>query len=572
MPGQHRAGSPAANVALGNVFRRFWPFARRNRLLLALSITFLLVATACETAGIMLFGVITDRVLQTGDFNAFWVPGIGWLVAACIGGFAMFGGNYLCSIASERFLLLLRDHVFGHLQRLSPSFFEERPIGDLLSRLTADTEEIESLVASGIVHLISAFASMVVFAGAALYLRWDLALVAFAVAPVLWLAVRGFSRRVGEAAARERRSSGTIGAIAEESLSNVALVQAYNRETTEHERFHAEGRTWKLARLAESRLSALYDGMVEIVETLCVLAVLGFGAWEVAHHRLTLGGLLSFAGFIGYLYPPVQSLGQLTLNLVSARASAARVMELLDTAPAVSSRTDRRPADKARGHIEFRSVEFRYPGSTRTSLSDLSLTASPGEVVTIAGPSGAGKSTISKLLLRYYDPDRGGIFLDGVDIRTLPLEYVRESVTLLLQETLVFDGTIYENIAFGSPHATRSEVMAAARAAEVDTFVRTMPDAYETVIGQRGRRLSGGQRQRIAIARAIVRNSPVLILDEPTAGLDAATAQRIMRPLRRLMAGRTTILITHDLDLVPAPDATVMIDGGRRAQTLGALA
>jgi ATP-binding cassette subfamily B protein len=387
--------------------------------------------------------------------------------------------------------------------------------------------------------------------------------VSFAIAPLFWVAVRSFTSRFRDAAVRERESDGAMTSVVEESLSNQALVQAYNRQRTEQRRLHRAGLSWLEAKMAESRLSALYEPLVQVIETVCVLVVLGFGAWELTNNRITLGGLLAFAAYLGYLYPPIQNLGHINLIASEATASADRIIEIMEARPAVAEVPAARTRAARRGRVAFDGVTFRYPGSDRPVLEELSFRAGPEELVLLTGPSGSGKSTITKLLLRFYDPDAGRIRLDGVDVRELSLETLRDTVTLLQQENLLFPGTVRDNIAYGRPGATDEQIISAARAAEAHDFITALPEGYDTPVGQRGRLLSGGQRQRIAIARAMVRDAPVLILDEPTTGLDAPTARRVLGPLRRLMAGRTTILITHDLRLAPEADKIIALDGSR---------
>ncbi|MEV5750326.1 ABC transporter ATP-binding protein [Actinoallomurus sp. NPDC052308] len=521
----------------------------------------LILSAACEVVAIRLFGDITDRVLAAKNLHAFWTPALMWLGVTVLSGVATFGGSYLTTLVGERFLLRLRDAVFAHVQRLSPDFLDNRDLGDLMIRLTGDIEAIEQFAASGVIGAVTAAVSAVFFAGAALYVRWDLALVSFAVAPLFWLAMRNFTARFRDAAVQERASDGALTSVVEESLSNQALVQAYNRQRAEQRRLHREGLSWLEARMAETRLAALYEPLVQVIETVCVLVVLGFGAWELTNDRVTLGGLLSFAAYLGYLYPPIQSLGQVGLTASEATASAERIVELMETPPAVANRPAARTRTARRGRVAFDNVTFSYPGKDRPAIENLSFRAGPEELVLLTGPSGSGKSTITKLLLRFYDPRFGRIRLDGVDIRELSLATLRDTVTLMQQETMLFPGTVRDNIAYGRPDATDEQIAAAARSAEAHDFIAALPQGYDTPVGQRGRLLSGGQRQRIAIARAMLRDSPVLILDEPTTGLDAPTARRVLEPLRRLMAGRTTILITHDLYLAPEADKVIVIGG-----------
>jgi ATP-binding cassette, subfamily B, bacterial len=548
---------------LRGIFRRFWSYSRGDRRRLLAGGFFALLVSGGEVGTVVVFETITNKVLGQGRTGAFWPLAGAWLGIAVATSAAMFASGYLTSLASERFLLRLRDSVFAHAQRLSPDFFGRQRLGDLMVRLIDDVEVIEALVSSGFVQTVTAAVSVVLFAAAAVVIQWQLALVTFAVAPLFWLASRGFSGRLGQATGRERAVSGSLSSAVEESLANQALVQAYNQQSEQAGRLHEVGVSWLRAKMAEIRLHSIYSPVVNIVETMCILIVFGFGAWEVAGHRLSLGGLLSFAILLTYIYPEVQGLSGYRVTIAASRASAHRVTEILEFSPLVSDRAAALTGGHARGRVEFDNVTFAYPGADRTTLEGLSFTAEPGRLLAVIGPSGAGKSTVASLLLRFYDPAKGRILLDGCDIRDLSLRSLRDNVTLLQQENLLFAGTVRDNIAYGRHGATEAEVHAAARAAGAHDFITALPRGYDTPVGQRGRLLSGGQRQRIAIARAVLRDTPVLILDEPTTGLDPAGVRRLIGTLGKVAAGRTTILITHNLGLAAIADDVVSLDAGR---------
>ncbi|WP_328510026.1 ABC transporter ATP-binding protein/permease [Streptomyces mirabilis] len=544
-------------------FARFWPLTRGDRTWLLLIIGCVVVAALAETASILLFAQLTDHALKAGSLSAFWEPAGAWLGVAVIGAIVGYLGNSLAVWTAERFVLRLRASVFRHVQDLAPDFFQKHRQGDLVERLTGDVEAIEQMVVSGVVGTVSAAFSAVFYATAALWLRWDLALVTFLLAPLFLVAARRFAGRIKTASQEERAADGAITSVVEESLGNVVLTQAYNRRRAEEKRLDREARAWMRASVGGARASEMYEQFVEVVETLCVLAVIGLGAWEISKGRMSLGQLLAFAAFLGYLYPPIRNLGQLGLTLTAATAGAERIQEILDTEPAVTE-----PAEPVRdwpvhGWVSFHGASFRYPGTDRESLHDVTFTAGPGELVIVTGPSGAGKSTLSKLLTRFYDPTAGVICLDGVPLPDVSLEFLRENVALLPQETLILHGTIRENIECGRPGASRADIERAATDAVAHDFISALPDGYDTEIAPGTATLSGGQLQRIAIARAMLRAAPVLVLDEPTAGLDSIAARRVVQPLRRLMAGRTTIMITHDLSLAPDADRILVVDGGR---------
>ncbi|MEY9838376.1 ABC transporter ATP-binding protein [Streptacidiphilus sp. EB103A] len=563
-----------ARISAREAFRNLWPLARVWRLRLALAALCLLVSSACDVAIVAVFSYITDHVLSKGDLTLVWQPAFLWLGLAAVEGLATFAGSYTLSWVGENFLRRLRDRTFHHLQQLSPDFFESRPTGDLVERLTSDVDAIEGLVVTTPVTLVTCAANTVFFACAALYVRWGLALLTFAAAPLFWLAARVFSKRIRSVSREERDGNGALTAAIEESLANMTLVQAYNRQDAQGAKVHRESVAWMGAVIRQYKLSYAYGPLATLVETVCLLSVIVAGAWEITAGRLTLGGLLAFSAYLGYLYPQIQALGSVQLSLASSTAAAERVLEILETHPSVRdpqvlSRTGRPaaapvavPGPRARGVLSFDRVGFTYPNTRRPILDDVSFTAWPGQLVLIAGPSGAGKSTVAKLLLRLYDPTSGSVLLDGQDIAGLPLSRLRDTVTLVPQETMVFDASIGENIAYGRPGASMEEIRRAAAGADLDAFVSSLPEGYETPIGPRGRLLSGGQRQRLAIARALVRDTPVLVLDEPTTGLDAASAARVMEPLKRLMADRTTFLITHDAHLAEQADAFLSVEHG----------
>jgi ATP-binding cassette subfamily B protein len=554
------AGTDGESVR--DTVRRFWPYTRGDRGRLLLGAILAIFVTISEIGTVIVFDIITNKVLTEHRLAGFWPLAAAWLGIAVATAGVMFVGGYQSSLAQERFLLRLRDGVFAHAQRLSLDFFDRKRLGDLMVRLIDDLEVIEGLVCSGLVAAAAAAVSLLLLAAAAVVISSSLAVLAFAVAPLFWLVSRAFSGRLARAAGQEREASGSISSAVEESLSNQALVQAFNRQSYQALRLHEEGVSWLRARMGETRLNAIYAPVMYIVETLCVLIVFGAGAWEVAGGRVTLGAILSLAILLTFIYPEVQSLTGYRSTLAEGRASARRVTEILQRRPLVTDGTRAiRGRVRGRGLIDFESVSFAYPDADHLAIDRLTFSARPGQMLAITGPSGAGKSTVARLLLRFYDPDCGRILLDGIDIRELSLQTLRYNITLLQQESLLFAGTIRDNIGYAARGATDTQIHAAARAAGAHEFITALPDGYRTQLGERGRLLSGGQRQRIVLARAVLRDAPVLILDEPTTGLDPASARALMPLLGTAMVGRTIIVITHDHALAAAADSILHITG-----------
>ena len=550
-------------VPVGQVFRRFWPHARPYQRMLPLVLLFVALVPAIEAATIWMYKILVDEVLIPQRFDLLlWVI-LGYVGLQLAEGVATFCDEYLSDWVGGRFIVSLRTEFFAHLHDLSLAFFDRERLGDVMSRVTDDVEEIEDLMLSGVASAVSYFFQLLFFTAALFYLDWQLALVSLFVVPLFWLAARHFSRKIKRAAREERRRSGSIGAVAEESLSNAALVQAYNRKDEEVARFHRENEGSFAAQMAATRLSSLFSPLINMIELAGVVVVVAFGAYQLSRGNLTVGGLLVFLVFLGQLYGPIRGVSSLLNSFYSASAGAERIIEFLDEEPSVTERAGAVDLGRAEGRVEFDGVSFGYPGKDAPALEDVSFSVGPGETLALVGPSGAGKSTVAKLMLRFYDPGAGSIRLDGHDLSSLTLRSLRESVAVLLQETLVFDGTIRENIAYGRPDATDEEIEAAAKAADAHDFILALREGYDTSIGQKGRLLSGGQRQRIAIARAMIRDAGVLVLDEPTTGLDAGSSEKVMRPLQRLMEGRATIVISHNLMTVREATEIAVLEDGR---------
>ncbi|MBV8539702.1 MAG: ABC transporter ATP-binding protein [Pseudonocardiales bacterium] len=558
---------PAPSLRVRDIFTRFWPDARPFRVWLGLSLTLVVVAPLLDTATIWLFKLLIDDVLTVHSLSAFPPIAITYLAITVVLGVVEFTDDYLTAWIGESFLHRLRTRVFTHLQTLSAGFFDTRPLGDTLSRLTGDLSAIENLVLSGVTGIAAQVVKIGLFAGVLFYLSWQLTSVSLIAVPICWLTARFFSRRIKVASREVRRRGGSINAMAEESLGNTLLIQVYNRQQAEITRFTEQSRRSVTAELAATRLRAMFSPLVNLLEVAGVMVVIGMGVWELTSNRITLGGLLVFLAYLSQLYSPARGLGQLSTTVYAAAAGAERVIDLLDQQPDVRAPTHPVPLPHPHGTISLDQVGFRYPGATTDALNEISFTVEPGHSLALVGTSGAGKTTLTKLLLRLHDPSTGAVRLDGIDARDLDPHQLRATMSAVLQETLLLDGTIAENILAGRPDATQAELVTAATAADAHEFIIALPEGYDTRVGQRGRLLSGGQRQRIAIARAMIRNTPVLILDEPTTGLDTAAGERILTPLRRLMTGRTTIVISHDLATVTEVDQIIHLDHGRIIDT-----
>ena len=554
--------APAPPVPIRQIFSRFWPDAKPYRKLIVLAVVLSIASPAVQAAVIWLFKLVVDEVLVPRRLAPLLPLAAAYVGLTMVRGAISFEREYISNLASEQFVLDLRTRLFEHIQRLSMDFFEARKLGDILSRLTSDVGAIEDFMVSGVSNAIGYVARIVLFVSALLLIDARLAVVSLVALPLFWLVSRLFSRRIQVASRETRRTSGTMSAVAAESLVNAPLVQAFNQQANEVARFRRQGVQSFHARMAAGAIRALFAPIVELVDILAVLLVLAVGTYELTQNRLSLGGLLVFMGYLSQLYGPIRGLSGLSNTVYQASAGAERIIEFLDQHPRVVESAQPVRIARAGGLVRFEDVSFRYPTRQTSSLKNVSFELEPGQTLAVVGHSGAGKSTIIKLLLRFYDPDSGRVLLDGNNLRDLSLDSLRANIAVILQETLVFDGSVSENIAYGNSGASALDVIDAARAADAHTFITELPQGYNTLLGERGRRLSGGQLQRISIARAVLRDAPLLVMDEPTTGLDPDSRREVMEPLVGLMSKRTVIAVTHDLDTVRGADMILVLDGG----------
>jgi subfamily B ATP-binding cassette protein MsbA len=553
--------------------RRFGSFLVPYRGRLTAGAAFTLASAALTLAQPWPLKVIVDNVVrgQPLDLPLVGTPGrtallnlaIAALVAiVLLNALFTYLGNYLMDSSGIRMVADLREALFARLQRHSLRFHAGQRTGDLISRVMSDITRIQDMLIQSFSVLVPNLAVLVGMVVVMFWIDWAFTLLALAVGPPLFVVVVWFKGRIKGASRRARMLEGRLAAQTGETLGAVRVVQAFTREDFEDERFSRQSSSTLAANLEARRLQARFTPLIDVLAGAGTAVVLFVGAHRVLSGQLSLGLLLVFLSYVGSLYKPMRQLSKLTYVTARAAASAERVAEILDAEPDVRDRPNAIPAPRLRGGVQLEHVEFAYVDG-QPVLHDVSLDVEAGQVVAIVGPTGAGKSTLVSLIPRFFDPQRGRVLVDGRDVRSLQLASLRSQVAIVPQEPLLFEGTIIENIAYGRIEADEHEVLRAARTALVDDFVRALPDQYETVLGERGASLSGGERQRIAIARALLRDAPILILDEPTSALDPVSERILMDALRSLFVGRTALVIAHRMSTVAGADQVLVVDRGR---------
>lgn len=469
--------------------------------------------------------------------------------------------NAVVSVSfGQRMTYELGADLFLHLQRLSLTFHSRRPVGDTISRVTGDPACVQTLVTGAILPLLQSVATLVTMFIIMWRLEPRLTLTSLVVAPFLALSIRVFSTPMKSRTRYRRDLEGRMINVVQQALSAIPAVQAFTREDIEHRRFRDYADQAVAAYERSTAAQLWFKLFVGLVTALGTALIMWLGGSLVLDGRMTVGSVLVFLSYLASLYGPLNSITYTASTLHGAAANAERVLEILDVVPDVRDAADARDV-RLRGHVRYEDVVFGYERG-RPVLKGISFEAKPGEVVAVVGPTGAGKTTLVNLLLRFFDPWSGRVTVDGHDVRHLKVHSLRQQVAIVLQEPFIFPYTVAENIAYGRPEAAREAIEAAAAAANADDFVRRLPEGYDAVIGERGTTLSGGEKQRLSIARALLKDAPILILDEPTSALDARTEGMLLGALDRLMQGRTTLIIAHRLSTIRNANRILVVDHG----------
>jgi len=489
------------------------------------------------------------------------IVAVGSLVIAILGAICSYTEKYLTTTVGQWIMHDLRLRVYAHVQSLSLAYHDKKLTGDLISRVTSDIDAIQTFIANGVLGATIDVLTLFGMVGLMFYINWQFTLIALSIAPLLFGVIYTYTRRIKKASREVRKKEGEIVSTIQEVLTSIRVVKAFAREDYEQRRLYGESLESVDIALRARALKAKLSPLVEIIVAAGTSLVLWFGAKMVLSGSLSAGSLIAFILYLGKMYKPMQDLSKMTDAYSKAAVGYERIREVLETDREVGDLPGARPAPRFRGLIEFEHVNFQYDPQ-RPVLRDVNLRIEPGHTAALVGPTGAGKTSIVSLIPRFYDPVSGVVKIDGRNIRDFTLKSLRQQISFVLQETLLFHGTIWQNIEYGKPGATRSEIYRAAEMANATEFIERMPQGYDTLVGERGVTLSGGQRQRIAIARAVIRNSPILILDEPSSGLDTSSERLVFEALGRLMEGKTSIVIAHRLSTVRDASVIFAVDDG----------
>ncbi|HTA45536.1 MAG TPA: ABC transporter ATP-binding protein [Bryobacteraceae bacterium] len=505
-------------------------------------------------------------IAGTDPFAIVKVAAIAVLVIALFGAICTYSEKVLTTRVGQWVMHDLRQTLYFHIQRLSLAWHDQKRTGDLVSTVTSDIDSIQTFISSNLLDALIDALTLLGMVCVMFYINWRFTLIALSVAPVLAVVVFRYTRLIRKASRDVRKKEGEIVSVIQEVLSSMRVVKAFAREDYEDHRLEEESLENVEIALRARGMKARLAPLVQVIVAVGTALVLWFGARMVLLRSLSPGSLVLFIWYLGKMYKPMQDLSKMTDSWSKATVAYERIREIMDMDGEVKDRPGARALKHLNGAIEFDDVTFGYQPDNLI-IEDMSFRIKAGQLAAFVGPTGAGKTTIISLIPRFYDPLSGLVKIDGVDIKGYKQKSLRDHISVVLQETVLFQGTIWQNIAYGKPSASRAEIMRAAELANASEFIEKMPKGYDTLVGERGVTLSGGQRQRIAIARAVIRNTPILILDEPSSGLDAESEKLVFEALDRLMQGKTSIVIAHRLSTIRSADVIFVIQDGKLVES-----
>jgi ABC-type multidrug transport system fused ATPase/permease subunit len=561
------------------MYRLIQSLMRPYRGILAIILAAMVLQTAASVAGPWPLKIILDNVVGshklphwldhllapllsgTSKMQIAAAAAIAAVLIAVVGAIASYVANYYTTSVGQWVANDLRMRTYHHLQQLSLNYYDKHETGTLLSTITGDVQTIQNFASSSTLGILVDMFTIVAMLLIMFWLNWDFTLIAVAVTPFMLLLVSRFKKAVKKATHEVRKQQSEIVTVVEQGLQSMRVVKAFGRQDLEQEDLSEVSKATVLAALKARKVKALLSPIVAVTVSLCTAFVLWRSSSLILKGTMTAGALTVFLSYLTKFFKPVQDLATMTNTIAQTAVGVERVRAILEANDVIEERLDAREPEPLKGEIKFENVAFAYDKDAPV-LTDVNFEIKAGQMVGVVGPTGGGKSTIVSLIPRFYDPSGGKVSVDGVDIRDYKINGLRNQIAYVLQETVLFRGTVAENIAYGRGSATRDEIVEAAKLANADEFIAKMPHGYDTMVGDRGDTLSGGQRQRIGIARALIRNNPILILDEPTAALDTESEKLVMEALERLMKGRTVITIAHRLSTIRNSDKIVVLKGG----------
>jgi subfamily B ATP-binding cassette protein MsbA len=547
--------------------RRLLAYSRPYRGRFAVALGAMLVYAASQAAVGYLVAPIISKVLPDASGTPFRFWAIAIVIAYLAKGLGSYFSTYLMTDIGQRVVRDIRQHLFAHILDQSAAFFSRRTTGQLMSRITNDVGQVQQAVSETVGDVLREGLSVIGFAALMFYYDWKLAIVTFVGAPLIVYPLVRLGQRVRRSTRRSQEDLEYLSHLTAEAFTGHRIVKAFGAERHEARRFAAASERLYRTNLKITSTVSILPPMMEFLGGVLIVGLLWYGRQRIAGGEMNMGMFVGFIFAAFMMYTPIKRLSRVNATIQQALAAAARIFEMLDTHSEVVERPGAQPLARLARGIEFRDVSFAYDdGAGKSVLRSVSFQARGGQAIALVGLSGAGKTTLVNLLPRFYDVTGGGIFIDGVDIRDVTLASLRQQIGIVTQETVLFDDTIASNIAYGQPGASREAIEQAARAAHAHEFIQQLPEAYGTRIGERGQRLSGGQRQRLAIARALLKDAPILILDEATSSLDAESELLVQDALTNLMRNRTAFVIAHRLSTVRRADAIVALEKGRVAE------
>jgi ATP-binding cassette, subfamily B, bacterial MsbA len=520
----------------------------------------IVLLSACNIALIPIASKLTKAIADK-DFHMLNLIAVAAVIIYVFKSLLSYGQVYLMSFAGQRMIIDLRKDIYRHIQTLSFDFFAKWRVGDVMSRIVNDTGSLQNAMMLSVTEILP---NILTLTGAVIYLfkiNWRLSILTLLVAPVITFTISRFSAMIREAARQTQKKAGDIYSILAEKVAGIKVIKSFTTEHHEVQSFGEEMEKSFWLTMREVQIDATQKPLLELIQATVVACVIWYGAYQVVAGTLSINNLIAFFVGVGLIATPISTLGKITIALQRSLSAAERIFEVLDTKPAITNAKNAVELPPIKGSVEFKDVYFHYDKSTPI-LKNVTLKTNPGEIIALVGRSGAGKTTFVNLIPRFYDAVSGSVSIDGIDVKKCDLYSLRKQIGIVHQDTVLFLGTIRDNISYGSFEATDEEVISAAKAANIHDFIMSLPNKYETLVGERGTLLSGGEKQRVSIARAILRDPRILILDEATSSLDMESEKLVQDALEKLIVGRTTFIIAHRLSTVQIADRILVFDKG----------